>query len=180
MLDFSNNYFELFGLPESYGIDQNALATQYRELQTRLHPDRYANATDHERRLAVQGAAYVNEAFDTLKDSHLRARYLLGLRGVEFNEEMDTTADPEFLMQQLELREALEEVRGQEDPLARLDELGDEAQQWHASLSGAFAEHYARERLDEAREVVLKMQFFRRLRQEIARLQESLEDELLD
>ncbi len=68
MLDFSKNYFELFGLPVGFIVDTDALAENYRELQRVIHPDRYANASEQERRLSVQGASRINEAFETLKD----------------------------------------------------------------------------------------------------------------
>ena len=54
MLDFSKNYFALFELPEHYDLDTADLAERYRELQRVVHPDRYANASEQERRLAVQ------------------------------------------------------------------------------------------------------------------------------
>ncbi|MES9845310.1 MAG: Fe-S protein assembly co-chaperone HscB, partial [Candidatus Sedimenticola sp. 6PFRAG5] len=83
MLDFSKNYFELFGLPAGYIIDAEQLSGRYRELQRVVHPDRYANASDQERRLSMQGATRINEAFDTLKDPIQRARYLLSLNGID-------------------------------------------------------------------------------------------------
>ena len=71
--DFSKNYFELFGLPVGYIVDAKALAERYRELQRIVHPDRFANASDQERRLSVQGAALINEAYETLKDPIARS-----------------------------------------------------------------------------------------------------------
>ncbi|HSP00888.1 MAG TPA: DnaJ domain-containing protein [Thioalkalivibrio sp.] len=73
-LDFSQNHFELMGQPVAYALDLAALDEAYRKLQGKLHPDRFAQAGDQERRLAVQGAAWVNEAYATLKDDSRRAR----------------------------------------------------------------------------------------------------------
>ena len=111
MLDFSKNYFELFGLPVAYIVDTEQLAERYRDLQRVLHPDRYANATEQERRLSMQGATLVNAAFQTLKDPLQRAHYLLTLKGIEMDAQRETTRDSAFLMEQLELREELEAAR---------------------------------------------------------------------
>ena len=118
------NYFELFGLEPGFEVDLSAIAESYRELQRAVHPDRFASASDQERLLSVQQAAHVNEAYQTLKSPLLRARYLLELQGIALND-TDTTMDPMFLMEQMELRESLAGVAGQSDPFAALMTLRD-------------------------------------------------------
>ena len=110
MLDLSKNFFELFGLPVSYTIDDTALRERYRELQRTVHPDRYANASQQEQRVAMQGSTFINDAFETLKDPLKRAQYMLRLLGVDVDSDNETTKDTAFLMEQLELREALSEI----------------------------------------------------------------------
>ena len=83
MIDFTLNHFELLGLPVRYAIDAKALDAAYRELQRNVHPDRHAASDDASRRLALQAAARVNEAYRTLADPVGRAGYLLSLSGVE-------------------------------------------------------------------------------------------------
>ena len=61
----TQNHFELFGLPVAFDVDVHQLAERYRQLQRASHPDRYANASDRERRLSIQHAAQVNDAFQT-------------------------------------------------------------------------------------------------------------------
>ncbi|HDP88921.1 MAG TPA: Fe-S protein assembly co-chaperone HscB [Thioalkalivibrio sp.] len=177
-LDFSQNHFELFGLPVGFEVDAGALADSYRALQAQLHPDRFATADDKQRRLSVQGASWVNEAYQTLKDPMRRARYLLELRGVTFNDESETSSDPGFLMEQMELREALGEVREAADPMAALDEVGDRILALDRALTDGFEQAYAGDDLMAAKDAVLKMKFFRRLREEVERLEAELEDEL--
>ena len=75
MIDFSQNYFALFGLPQRYGFDPEQLDAAYRALQRVVHPDRYAAAGDAERRVALQSSARVNEAYRALKDPVGRAQY---------------------------------------------------------------------------------------------------------
>jgi molecular chaperone HscB len=72
-----------------------------------VHPDRFAAASDAERRVAMQWAALANEAYRTLREPVARARYLLSLKGFDTGEETNTAMPPDFLMQQMELREAV-------------------------------------------------------------------------
>ena len=116
------NHFELLGLPLAYAVDPSRLESGYRQLQTQVHPDRFAAATDAERRVAMQWATRANEAYRTLRDPVDRARYLLGLRGFDTGEESNTAMPPDFLMQQMEWREAVAEARARKDA-ARLSSL---------------------------------------------------------
>lgn len=177
-IDFSQNHFALFGLPVGFEVDTGLLAERFRALQAQLHPDRFATADDQQRRLSVQGASWVNEAYQTLKDPMRRARYLLELEGVSFNDETETSSDPEFLMEQMALREALGEVREAADPMAALDTVGDRIQALDRALTAEFERAHAAGDLAAAKEAVLKMKFFRRLREEVERLEAELEDEL--
>jgi molecular chaperone HscB len=106
MIDFSRNHFELFGLPERFRFDPATLDRAYHELQSKVHPDRYAAAGDKEQRLAMQSSARVNEAYSALKDPVARAQYLLKLHGVDAFGETDTSLPFDFLERQLERREA--------------------------------------------------------------------------
>ena len=177
-LDLTRNHFELFALPERYRIDPGALEARYRELQGLLHPDRHAGAGNAQRRLAVQAASRVNEAYQTLSDPLARAQYLLVLRGVDFDEQTDTATDTEFLMEQMALRERLAELREAQGPLVELEALAAELGRRGARLSESFGERFAAGDLEGAREAVLKMRFFRRLEQELEMLEGHLEDAL--
>jgi len=178
MLDFNQSYFELFGLPEKFNIDLSQLASRFRELQAKYHPDRFINSDDQERRLALQATGYLNEANETLKSSRLRARYLLERKGIPFDDEVDTTHDGAFLMHQMELREALEDVKNAQDPLARVDDVAQEISGEADALKDEFVEQFEAGNYDKAKEAVLKMKFFERLCQESKDLTEKLEDEL--
>jgi len=106
MIDFSHNHFQLFGLPERFRFDADALDRAYRALQGEVHPDRFAAASEAERRLALQSSARVNEAYQALRDPVARAQYMLSLRGIDAFDETDTALPLDFLEQQLERREA--------------------------------------------------------------------------
>lgn len=176
-MDLTQNHFELFGLPVAFDIDAQQLAERYRELQRTLHPDRYANAGERERRLSVQHAAQVNDAFQTLKSSLLRARYLLQLKGVEFDDEKETHLDPVFLMEQMELREALADVRTDSDSLGELNsimaDIKSRQKLMEDKLKMLLTDDSEDNRL-EAKQLVQKMQFLVRLQQEAEELEEEL------
>jgi molecular chaperone HscB len=107
----SSSHFELFGLPARYSLDKAMLETAYRDIQSRVHPDRFAHAGDAERRASLQWTTRVNEAFQTLKSPVRRAKHLLELQGVDVAFETNTQMPTDFLMQQLELREELDSSR---------------------------------------------------------------------
>ena len=115
MLDFSRNHFQLFGLPERYSVDAPALDAAYLALQTQVHPDRFAGASDADKRLALQASARVNEAYRALKDPVQRAQYLLRLNGVDAVGETDTQLPLDFLERQLERREEASDALASED-----------------------------------------------------------------
>jgi molecular chaperone HscB len=104
------NYFELFQLPVSFDVDTDDLASRHRAIIARVHPDQFANKSAMEQRVALQWATFANEAFDTLKSPIARAQYLLKLNAPELAVEGARVNLPhEFLMQQMQWREALEE-----------------------------------------------------------------------
>src|SRR5258708_19679071 len=104
----SSSHFELFGLSPRFQLDAVALERAYREIQARVHPDRFAHAGDAERRASLQWTTRVNEAYRSLKNPVQRASHLLALHGVDVAFETNTAMAPAFLAQQMELREALE------------------------------------------------------------------------
>jgi len=179
MLDLTQNYYDLFGLPVAFEVDLSALAARYRELQRIVHPDRHASGTDQQRRLSLQGATYLNEALGTLKDPLLRARYLLALRGVDPDGSSNRPMSPHFLMEQMALRERLAELRGEADPLAAANAFLADVRRRVASavaaLSGQFATGDAAS-LGAAAEGLRELQFLRKLQHEAEMLEAELED----
>ncbi|AXA89933.1 Fe-S protein assembly co-chaperone HscB [Massilia sp. YMA4] len=109
------NHFELFNLPQRFALDGAALDAAYRDVQSRVHPDKFVNATDAEKRVAMQWATRANEAYQTLKNPQKRAQYLCELHGVDLQTESNTAMPMAFLMQQMEWREELAEARAGKD-----------------------------------------------------------------
>jgi len=176
--ELEKNFFELFAIPARFEIDLNDLANRYRELQKQFHPDKFASSTDAERRVASQMAAQINAGYQALKSPLERGRYLLQLAGIQLDDEKDTQMDPAFLMEQMELREQLEEASTAPDPLDALASLAEQAgkmtQDRIDELPALFAGN--REQLLVARNRLREMQFLRKFISEV----EQREDELLD
>ncbi len=175
-MDISKNYFQLFGFPVQFSIDEPELSKRYRELQKDIHPDRFAGKGDREKRLAEQFSTYVNEAYQGLMVPLARAEYLLVLAGVEMDPQNETTNDGLFLMQQMELREALAEVPSHENPEAALDEMSAQVKQSIELLLQEYETAYNAGLFDQCKASVTKLHFVTKLSREI----EKLEAQILD
>jgi molecular chaperone HscB len=166
--DFQQDFFSLFNLPARFRIDGNMLEQSYRSLQTQVHPDKFAHLSEAERRLSMQWATRVNEAYQTLRTPLNRARYLLSLQGVDTQEESNTAMPADFLMQQMEWREALEESRQAKDGTV-LEELEQRMQHEMRSLQQRLAID-----IDDTRDyaaasgIVRKLKFLEKLAEEIS------------
>lgn len=172
----SRNYFDLFGLPAAFNLDAELLAQRYRELQRVSHPDRFANGSDRERRLAVEQAALINQAYQTLRSPLQRGRYLLELNGMTFQDDTQTTSDSEFLFEQMEWRETLAEIRDQANPLDVVATLLITIHTRRAELEHELEMSLREQHWQTAMAIVNKLQFISKISQEA----EAIEGDLLD
>lgn len=168
------DYFALFALQPTFAVDTAALAVTYRQLAKDVHPDHFASATAAEQRQAVERAAELNEAFQTLKSPTQRALYLLRLQA-DLPEET-TIQDGEFLLQQMEWREQLEDLQEQAD-LQALERFIGELQQARSKIDHAFALciEDPQQRL-QAERLARRMQFLDKMFYEVRQLEERLDD----
>lgn len=148
-MDLRADHFALFGLNRAFRLDLSDLDSRYRDIQAQVHPDRFVNAGDAERRLSMQWATHANEAYQTLKKPLERAKYLLQLDGHDIQAENNTAMPTDFLMEQMEWREAVMEARTggdhhelehlhnrlRGDISARYEELGDLLEQGEVVLA---------------------------------------------
>lgn len=179
MLDFSRNYFELFGLPVTFSVDIELLSDRYHALLDSLHPDRFAAASDQEKRLSMQASTQVNEALQTLKDPLARARYLLRLHSDDQDSGTGTTRDGAFLMEQMELRETLAGAKGQIDPYVEVNRVMDQVSEHSGALYRRLESIFqdpTEEGIEEAREIVRKLQFLDKCRRDAENLEAELDD----
>jgi len=177
-VSLSQNFFEIFGLAVEFHLNTQQLTDRYRELQKTVHPDRFANSSDRDRRLAVQQAANINEAFSVLKSPLKRARYILILAGIDFDDEKETTQDPEFLMEQIELRESIAAIRELDDPFAGLSDLMLAIEEKKTNMLETIASQIVAQEYIDAKNQVQKSQFFEKLLLECENIEEELADAL--
>ncbi len=167
-----DNYFAIFGLPQSFDINDNKLAERYRDLQRTVHPDKFVNASERDKRIAMQKAVQINEAFQTLKKPLNRGLYLLQLQGIDTNS--NTEMDSEFLMMQMELHEQLNSIKQQANPIDSLDEFLNQVQHEQRQLNELLSLQFSQADFQLAYANVRKMQFFTKLHQEALKLEEEL------
>lgn len=110
-MNIDDDDFTLFGQPERFALDAAQLDRRWRELQTEVHPDRFAAQGAAAQRIAMQWSVRVNQAYQRLKDPLKRAAYLCERRGAPVNAERNTAMPREFLLQQMAWREALDDAQ---------------------------------------------------------------------
>jgi molecular chaperone HscB len=168
----SSSHFELFGLPPVFSLDQEMLDKAYRDIQSQVHPDRFAHAGDAERRASLQWTTRVNEAYRMLKSPVQRGKHLLELRGVDVAFETNTAMPTEFLMQQMELREKLEDAKDAKG----LDDLRKNLSSERRSLEAQIAQAIdAEKNYKGAADLVRKLMFLERLEEGIDSAYEAFE-----
>ena len=124
-MNLQSTDFELFAVPARFAQDRAQLDARWKELQREAHPDRFAAQGAAAQRVAMRWSARINEAYQRLKDPQRRAAYLCELNGAPIEAENNTAMPPAFLMQQMELREQLDDA----DTPAALDAIDAEARQ---------------------------------------------------
>jgi molecular chaperone HscB len=113
-MNLQSTDFQLFRIPEQFAQDRVTLDERWKDLQREAHPDKFAAQGAAAQRIAMQWSVRINEAYQRLKDPLKRAAYLCELHGAPINAENNTAMPAVFLMQQMELREALEDAVSEE------------------------------------------------------------------
>jgi len=114
-MNLQSTDFELFGVPQRFAQDRAALDARWKDLQREAHPDKFAAQGAAAQRVAMQWSVRINEAYQRLKDPLKRASYLCELNGAPINAENNTAMPHDFLVRQMQWREALDEAETAED-----------------------------------------------------------------
>ncbi|TSA09852.1 MAG: Fe-S protein assembly co-chaperone HscB [Comamonadaceae bacterium] len=118
-MNLQSSDFELFDLAPCFAQDSAAIDARWKELQREVHPDKFSTEGAAAQRVAMQWSVRINEAYRRLKDPLKRAAYLCELHGEPVNAENNTAMASDFLLQQMQWREELEDAAGM-DELERL------------------------------------------------------------
>lgn len=175
-MNISQDFFSCYDLPCSFVVDLVVLRKLHHRLQHQHHPDRFVSESDIEQRKAVQVTAYLNQAYATLSVPLQRGIYLLQLQGMDPLAPTNTQMPMDFLLQQIQLREALEDMSQAQDPEAKIDAMASSLQHQANVLENEFAKAYESSSFEVAQTAVRKLQFIVKLQQQL----DALEGELLD
>ena len=178
-MKLEHNFFILLGQDQHFTVDHAALKKRFRALQREYHPDRYITKTPQEQRLAVQFSAHLNTAFAVLDNPVKRAMHLLELCGVDIDHQNSTIKEPAFLMQQMEIREDLDDARADSN-LPALEALFNQVNSQFQSCQQSFSQLFESTQLEATnneqslRDTVGKMQFYEKLCDELTSIIRSL------
>ena len=171
-----NNPFALFDLPVAFQVDSALLNERYLALQKSLHPDNFSAASAQEQRLAIQKSAEINDALRILKDPITRADSIIALNtGETENPEEKSNNDIDFLMQQMEWRETLENIENRKDT-DELTAFAQEINQIRHAILSELSTALTEQQWDIARAITDKLRFIKKLQTEIERVEETLLD----
>ena len=171
-----NNPFALFDLPVVFQVDSALLNERYLALQKSLHPDNFSAASAQEQRLAIQKSAEINDALRILKDPITRADSIIALNtGETENPEEKSNNDIDFLMQQMEWRETLENIENRKDT-DELTAFTQEINQIRHAILSELSTALDAQQWDIARAITDKLRFIKKLQAEIERVEETLLD----
>ena len=171
-----NNPFALFDLPVAFQVDSALLNERYLALQKSLHPDNFSAASAQEQRLAIQKSAEINDALRILKDPITRADSIIAINtGETENPEEKSNNDIDFLMQQMEWRETLENIENRQDT-DELTAFAKEINQTRHAILSELSTALDAQQSDIARAITDKLRFIKKLQAEIERVEETLLD----
>lgn len=171
-----NNPFALFDLPVAFQVDSALLNERYLALQKSLHPDNFSAASAQEQRLAIQKSAEINDALRILKDPITRADSIIAINtGKTENPEEKSNNDIDFLMQQMEWRETLENIENRQDT-DELTAFAKEINQIRHAILSELSTTLDAQQWDIARAITDKLRFIKKLQAEIERVEETLLD----
>jgi molecular chaperone HscB len=174
--------FDVLGLAPALDLDAAAIEQRYRDLQRALHPDKFVNASSSERRESLSRAVSVNEAYRLLKDELKRAELLFArLTGAKADDHQ-ASADPELLMEVMDLREELALARKRRDGArgqALRADVRDREQAAREALHAAYgllALGANPEAHEKAVHALGRLRYYRRFQDEAAALEDDLSD----
>jgi molecular chaperone HscB len=169
--------FEVLHIEPVFDVDLGAIEKRVRDLSRVLHPDRHAGASATDRRMSLGRAIDVNEAWRVVRDPIRRAEALVRRSGVTLTDSEGPKADPGFLMDFMEQREALSEAKRKGDA-AEVERLAANVRAKDAEaisrLSAVFAAAGGDPaRLPDVAAIVGELRYYRRFLDEVG----AIEDE---
>lgn len=161
-----NQYFHLFQLSAQFELDEAKLEQNYHVLIAQFHPDKFASASTFEQKQSLMMTSTINEAYRILKNPINRAAYLLKQHNIDADAPEHTSFSPEFLIQQMEWRETLQEAKDNQNQNT-IETLHHEIQIAKKSLLQSLTEAFEQENFEDAAQLVRQGRFLDKLNNEI-------------
>ena len=111
------NYFELYNLPVSFHVDEAQVKKKFYELSKKFHPDFYINESDEKQAEILELSTANNKAYQVLSNPLKRIEYVLQLNNLMVEGDK-YQLQQDFLMEMMEVNEALMELEFDDDPIA--------------------------------------------------------------
>lgn len=169
------NYFELYGLPISFRPDAATVKNKFYELSRLYHPDRFAQAESTKQIEALRMAAANNEAYKILNNPYTTMGYILRINDMLEDEEK-YNLPPDFLMEMMEINEAVSEYELEPDNMDMREEaiksLETEFEYWDKEVGGLIDRFEKGERdkalLSDIKDYYFRKKYLLRIKERIA------------
>uniref|UniRef100_A0A182PNF7 J domain-containing protein n=1 Tax=Anopheles epiroticus TaxID=199890 RepID=A0A182PNF7_9DIPT len=148
------DYFELLKLKKEFNIDAVKLVQNYRHIQSMIHPDKFAQKSEHEKTIALEWSSLVNKAYNTLSKSIERGKYLLMLNGVSISEE-NTSVDKEFLLKMMDVNESVEDAETKNE----LEGIASDVSTDVELLNSQLIAHFEANDVESAKETIVRLKY---------------------
>jgi molecular chaperone HscB len=166
--------FAVLGIERAFDVDLGQVERTHRELSKTLHPDRFAKSGASERRLALEKAVLVNEAWRVVRDPIQRAEALFLLAGIKVGERAEPQPSADFLMEMMDQREALAEAKAARD-LARVEQLAGDVEARKGTAERALAAGFRAGVNPSLVHFLGELRFYRRFLDEVSLIEEEIQ-----
>ena len=173
-MQLNDTDFQLFDVPATFAQDRATLDARWKELQREAHPDRFAAQGAAAQRVAMQWSVRINEAYQRLKNPIKRATYLCQLNGSPIRAETNTAMPAEFLADQMEKRELLEQAVTVSD-WQRVIALSSELRLEQDTLLGRIERQLEAQGWNEAAQTLRQLKFLEKFGEEIGAAEEKMD-----
>jgi molecular chaperone HscB len=133
----SKDYFSYLDLECDFELDIELLEKSYLNLQGKVHPDRFVLKSQQEKNYSKEHSSFLNLAYETLKDSYARGKYMLKILNKR-GDNQESSQNPALLAFIFEQREKLEEADSSTEIMILLDNIEEEWVKLLQSLATAF------------------------------------------
>ncbi|MFM9945310.1 MAG: Fe-S protein assembly co-chaperone HscB [Bacteroidia bacterium] len=104
------NYFDFYGLPVKFNLDEKELKARYFNLLKANHPDFFVNNPEKYKE-SLNNSSLNNEAYKCLSNFNNRANHILSLSGLNLEDKLPSS----FLMEMMDINEALDDLKSERD-----------------------------------------------------------------